>query len=922
MSHLLKSWLGQQSKQYLDHEEGADSQTRRKDFTAFIERAEAKILALHREGIDGARVAEARSDMMDEVLAAAFAYSLEEYSNVHGQPGCKLCLIALGGYGRQELFRFSDIDISFLYPNRVDASKLSELQSAVSDGVLYLLWDLGFKVGHSTRSFKETFQEAEGELKSKNALMDARLVAGCSTLFGKFEKGYKSFCSQKSSKEYLQKQLENQKKRHAAHANTVFLQEPDIKESVGGLRDYQSVLWMAQSKFGARTLQGCQEHRLLSEAEMEELSSAYAFLLKVRHELHYQSKRPTDCLSLEKQPEVALALGYQQETVFDRVKVFMGDYYRHADAIYRITQVVEKRLLSKHKLSFGSVIESLRKRPIKWLDGFIVLGNGELAAESETTFFEDPVRLVRVFRHSQQLRVPMEYELESLIRKSLKLLTEAVICSKEANDSFLAILEDAGSVYPILDKMHHLGVLGQLMPEFRGITYLIQHEYYHLYTVDRHTLHALEQLDLIFTEEDPSTLPYHRALHDTESPELLYLILLLHDIGKAQGVAGHAETGANLAEAILQRLNLPPIQRETVIFVIRHHLAMSRFWTRFDIDDACSIQTFAQQMQEADRLRYLYVHTYCDSQATNQSLWNAYKETLHKQLFLCTLAELEGSNPQLNNPNLEAAKVTKTLLYLQWPKNSIKLLNRHCQGLPNAYFTHYSAEAITLHVKWIEEFHQQGGTKPLICWHDDLNLSTTSVCVISSDETGLFYKIAGALSLTGVNILSSRVFTRDDNVTLDTFYVCDPMGGPVERSEAPQQFEQHLIAALSEQLDLAQALRKKAEDLGRKAYLRKTPKRRIPIKTKVDVYQDDRLKRDIAEVQTKDRMGLLFELSKGLFDEGYSIIFARIATESHIAQDTFYIEESKANDSSSVDKNRQEVLQKKLLSICGTNPVE
>ncbi|MFA5058257.1 MAG: [protein-PII] uridylyltransferase, partial [Opitutaceae bacterium] len=603
-------------------------------------RLESAIIRMHHDaGEPGLKIAQARAAMIDVMLGCLFDYALDSYRRARGELPSPVCLIALGGYGRHELSPQSDIDVMFLFPSKTKAAAVKPLQEHLVNEILYILWDCDLKVGHSTRTIDEVFVEARKDIQTKTALLESHLVAGMASLYETFAKAYRNFATTEDPKDYIASRLDDQAARRAKYGDTVFLQEPDIKNGVGGLRDYQNALWMARVKLGIERMEELLTLNYLRRKELSDFQRAYNFLLRVRNELHFISRRPTDLLDLEMQPRVAHHLGYRQHDLLQRVEDFMEDYYRHAQAIYRISKIVENRLALALKendgslLSFREVLRLRRFERTKQIDGFLLRGR-ELAAGSPTVFAEDPPRLIRVFRHCQQLGATPDFNLTALIRESLPLMTRRVMESADANISFRAILEEAGSVFPTLHLMHELGVLGRFIPAFDRLTCLVQHEFYHRYTADIHTLNAIRELDRVFTEAEPIALKYRKALHETTAPTLLYLILLLHDIGKAIAIKDHSESGVRLAGPILERFQIDAKSREIVTFIIKNHLIMARFWQRHNVDDPQSAAAFADLVGDAEKLRYLYVHTFCDARGTAASLWNGYKDTLHTTLFL------------------------------------------------------------------------------------------------------------------------------------------------------------------------------------------------------------------------------------------------------------------------------------------------
>ena len=470
----------------------------------FLAAESERIQQRHRAGDSGLKIAQACRPHRSAACQQLFTAAIESWRQQHGEPPAPVSLIALGGYGRSELSPLSDIDVMFLYPDSGAKGTLTAFQEFLSNEILYPLWDLRLKIGHSTRTLNEVFSEAGRDIRTKTSLLESRLIAGTESLYGNFAAAYRKHYLQDNPKSYIAARLSDQGSRRAQHGDTVFLQEPDIKNGVGGLRDYQNALWMAKVRLGISRMEELAEQHYLQPTELRQFQRAYVFLLRIRNELHYMSKHATDVLNLETQPRLAANLGYPQKALLERVEAFMHDYYRHAQAIYRISKIIEQRLaltITSGPGLVGSLKNMLlarRSERTKTFDGFILRGR-QLAAQKTEIFREDPVRLIRVFRHCQQLDCAPDVDLAALIRASVRLITRKVIESADANLSFRTMLEEAGKVHTSLALMHELGVLGRFMPEFAPLTCLVQHEYYHRYTADIHTLSTIRELDTIFT---------------------------------------------------------------------------------------------------------------------------------------------------------------------------------------------------------------------------------------------------------------------------------------------------------------------------------------------------------------------------------------------------------------------------------------
>ena len=880
-------------------------------------------LRYHRNGDSGRRVAFARACMIDVLIESLFAHVLKNLEEQTETANETVSVVALGGYGRAELCPLSDIDLMFLHTDGPTGDKYEPLQNALSETLLYVLWDLGLNVGHSTRTIEESIEEATSSIKSKNAMLESRLVAGSKELFATFQKIYRDFCAADEPDKYFEDRIKDQKARRKSHGGTVFLQEPNIKNGVGGLRDFQSVLWMSGIKLGEGSLNALEKNQYLRKNERRDFEQAYDFLLRVRNEIHFQSKRPSETLSLERQPAVALKLGYKDKNIFRRVESFMRDYYGATRKIHQISVILEQRLTRPYAKPGKMKSPNQATQSDKMVDGFL-LREGILSFQNEKIFAQDAERFIRVFRHSQQYQADLDFDLRNLVTESLPLLTGKIIRSPAANRSFRSLLLTPGEVFKPLSLMHDLGVLGRFVPEFGALDCLVQHEYYHRYTADIHTLETIRQLDRIFDGQSHYAKKYHREIHKTQTPGLLYIILLLHDIGKGTGVEGHAVQGAKLAAGVIDRLQLSRRQKEQTLFIIENHLEMSRFWQKHDVDDPAAAEQFSEFIVDRETLRLLYVHTYCDTRGTADQMWNGFKDMLHTTLFDNTLTALGETSEALQQaePTLElleylVRQVEPALDSLSKlvPEISSEEVEAHCRHLPERYLSNSDIEEAALHIRMVHQLLSHiyqaealDSLKPVIDWRDDLNLSITVVQIVTWDRLGLFYKLAGAFSLAGLSIMSSKAMSRDDHITIDTFYVCEPGGGAVQSKKAREMFTKALHDTLLHDHDLMPQILKNAEKLSPPAYLLKKDALPAEIPASVEVYRDERLGKTFVEVIARDRIGLLHRIAKTISRHGFDIVFARVLTERGVAVDTFTIDEADSV-SASGSKNLRDLQQ-------------
>ena len=851
----------------------------------------------HQKGDSGLRLTRARAVIMDVLIQTLFKWAVFVANESMGKSK-PMCLLATGGYGRGELSPHSDIDIMFLYSRSSIGKPLDNLKEIMTREILYPLWDAGLKVGHASREIKEALTESQKDIRNKNSMLDARFVCGDRKISKKFIDNFFKFCRKNQPAQYLNELLKHQLERRDGKGNTVFLQAPDVKNGVGGLRDFQGILWMAKVKFNIENLHGLIGKKYLTEQEANSFEDAYSFLLRVRNELHFRSSRPVDILHLEKQPEIALGLGYPQEDIFRRVEVFMGDYYSKAQTIHQISGILEERLVRANsgntsKLSFKNVLKAYRAAPVQKVDGFD-LREDFLSSSDPDIFDEDPERMIRLFRHAQRLNVRLSPDLRALVRNRLSLIDSSLINSSSANVTFRSILQEIGNVSPVLCEMHELGVLGRFVPEFGRLSCKVQHDLYHRFTADVHVLHCITMLDEIFQGKKSKSKHYLEALRKNEVPGLLYLILFLHDLGKDQGPKGHCERGVEIANGLMGRLGISHEMHDRILFVIRNHLEMSRYANKFDLDEPEVIDSFAQFIEGEQRLRFLYVHTFCDANATAPDLWNDHKEELHTQLFVNTLNVLEGKHARKDPSMLKNAYTEIALEGV--PQED--LIN-HLEQVPERYFSHTGKEEVALHVEMVYRFKNNGSnsSKPVLSWRNDVRRSLTIVDIVTRDRPALFEKIAGGFSVAGLNILGARAVTRKDGIAIDVFYVEGEKGGIVKDSKIRELCESSIHAFLENETspDKLISERRKKTDSNRLFSNEDRLGERVP--PSVDVYHDVSLSRIIVEVRAADQVGLLHLIAKTISRCGFSIQFARVATEQGIATDVFNIEMSENNKS-------------------------
>lgn len=887
-------------------------------FRNFLKVETHRLKIVHRGGGEGREVCHARSLIIDLLLRSILEGVKTSGATPANPDWAGFALVALGGYGRAELNPHSDIDIMFLHEsNLVSQGKARPELAALIDGLLYTLWDLGFKVGHSVRSVEDCVNVANSDMQSKTSLIEARLILGDAELFDRFSRAVLVKCVVGHENDYIRARLEDQAARRAKHGNSACMQEPNIKNGCGGLRDYQNLLWMAYFKHRTRTLAELEKAEMISASERKGLERAYSFLLRARTELHYYLGRSGDVLNRGLQPSVALNLGWHERSAGKRLELFMGEFYAHARNIDLITRTVEQRLAlfppPKKLLSLGKLFRSKSERKTEpSVDGLNFV-DGEIRPVSSTIFRDSPKRLMRVFRHMQQRGLKLHPDLSQLIRNQLSLVDNTFLRDPHVRETFLEILDQRGDVAPALRAMHELGFLGKFLPEFGRLTCLVQHEFYHQFTTDEHTLVCIEKLDQVWNAKNPPFAAYADLFRGVETPYILYLALLLHDSGKAFRTGHHEEIGGKVALSVSRRLGLDGAKTHTLRLIIEKHLVMAQISQRRDLDDPTVIDNFARQIQSVENLVLLTLHTFADSMGTSDQLWNGFKDSVLWRLYQRTRAVLTGGTEFLLAEARQRELLVEEVQRMAPQTFDPAEIQAHFNNVPPRYLQINDAREILRDVTHVHRFIQlqlseteENALTPVMSWHNEPDRGYTALHVCTWDRERLFSQIAGCLTAAGLNILSAEILTRFDGVILDTFCVTDARTGLLANREERDKFEQ-LVAKLltGASLDLS-ALIAKARTAP--SLYKSVEGERIPTVIELDNATSDT--RTVIDIQAEDRPGLLYDISRALTSLNVNIYLAKILTEKGAAIDSFYVTEG--NGAKILSPEREKLLQQKL----------
>jgi [protein-PII] uridylyltransferase len=847
---------------------GADPRARLDSFKRFLKLETDRLRMRHRFGLGGLEIASARSYQVDQVVDNACRLALEAAPDEEREAAGRCAVVALGGYGRAELSPFSDVDLLFLHGGHPG----DEVRGFV-ERVLQLLWDVGLTVGHSFRSARECVSEARGDLHSRTALAEARLIAGDERLFAELDAvldgGLRFRRDHRAGDAFLESLRADVAERYARFGGAVCVQEPNVKEGVGGLRDLHVLLWIAHARHGSRGLAELHTGGLLSERDYRLARRAYDFLLRVRAEVHFVTARKTDLLSLDLQPDVARSLGYEATRGLLASELLMRDYYRRATELHRVAAGVLRR--PTREVSRPLLGSLTRRRPAR---DFEVRG-GELHVKSPVLLGSGR-GLLAAFAASQAEGVPLSDTLAAAIRERIHLVGPSLRSSSEAAEAFVDVLRWRGRVAGTLRAMHDTGFLGRFLPEFGRIGFLVQHDLFHRYTVDEHTLRAIEALDEVASGGDPALRPFGRIFDEIEDAAPLYLGMLLHDIGKGRGGA-HVERGARMVPRVSARLRLPEPAAADVLFLVEEHLEMSRVSQHRDLSEPALIASFAARIGSLHRLNLLHLLTYADHRGVAPGIWNEWKGALLWELYQRTRERLAGHAAEGERDARARAVAT---LRREFPEADIE---HHFALLPERYLRRTDAARMARHFRLVQG---KGEATAAFEWRDLEGGHGTELTLVTSDRRGLLAAAAGTLTANGVNILAVDLFNRRDGVVIDTFKLSEVSSHRPVKAERRVRVEGELVSALGGAHDVGAAVAR---------WLERNPRRpqralgRAARGPAVRFDQESSATATVIEVSAQDRPGLAWTIADTLAQLDLNIAFAKIATAKALALDVFYV---------------------------------
>ncbi len=841
------------------------------------DRGRAEIRRRFEAGARGPVIARAQCHLVDQLVRLLYDHASRHlYPTANLSTGERLSLVALGGYGRVEMAPFSDVDLLFLLPY-----KETPRTEQIVETVLYLLWDLGFKVGQAVRTVEDCIRLAASDHVICTSLLEARWVWGDQELYRELKARYRREIQgggRRRAAAFIEAKLNERDERHRKHGASRYSLEPNIKEGKGGLRDLQSLFWLAKFLYNVDTFARLVEKGVFTRAEVRRFEKAHSHLWTLRCDLHYQAGRAEERLTFDLQMAIAPQMGYTAHAGTDAVERFMKHYFLVAKDVGTLTRIFCSMLESDFKRQSRFRLGAL-KLPRR-VAGFALDGS-RLGVKEAQHFRDKPIEMLRIFRVAQDKGLDIQPETLRWITQSLRWIDKSLRADPKANALFLDILTAESGPETALRRMNEAGVFGRFLPDFGRVVAQMQYNMYHHFTVDEHTLfaigilHAIEQGHL--AEEAPIA---SEVVHQVISRRVLYVAVLLHDIAKGRP-GDHSEVGAKVARQVCPRLGLSEAETATVAWLVLHHLAMSDTAFKRDLDDPKTIQDFAERVQSPERLRLLLVLTVADIRAVGPGVWTSWKAVLLRELYSRTDEVLSGR--RATGRRDERVKRVKEELREALEDWSKRAFDQHLRRGHPAYWLSADLDTLARQARLVQAAEKDKRDLTVETRVDSYR-QATEVTVYTADHAGLFSRLAGAMAVAGATIDAARIATLKNGMALDSFFVEDQTGGPFDSPAKRARLVTAIEQTLSGRLKPLQALSEQRSSLASRYRVFRVP----PV-----VLIDNKASGDhtLLEINARDRPGLLYHITLALTKLNLMIKAAHIATYGERAVDVFYVQD-------------------------------
>jgi [protein-PII] uridylyltransferase len=853
--------------------------------------------SLEASDINGPEAAASLSYLADQTVRIIFDFGQQYvFKNPFPTDAERVSIVAVGGYGRGELAPQSDIDLMFLMPY-----KDTPWAENTIEFMLYLLWDLGFHVGHSVRTVSDCIRQSKQDLSIKTSLLEARYIWGDQELFKQLKKRYKSDIKKASGAgvRFVEDKLLERDNRHERMGDTRYVVEPNIKDGKGGMRDLHALYWIARFLYDIKTIDELVPKGLLKESELATFVKAENFFWAVRFHLHYIAKRADERLTFDKQNELGKRLRYRDARGLTGMERFMKHYFLMAKDVGDLTRVFCAVLEARHQKTGLMGLGKLTRW--KKVEGFPLDGN-RLTISRSQNLTKEPILMMRLFHVADKHGLAIHPDALLAISNNLRLVNSHFQRDPEANDLFMNLLTSTNHPENNLRRMNEAGLLGKFIPDFGRVVAQLQHDMYHHYTVDEHTIQAIGLLAQ--SEKNQASKEHPLAaeiLGKVTSRRVLYVAVFLHDIAKGRG-GDHSVLGAEVAQNLCPRLGLSPSETEMVAWLVKNHLMMSHMAFKRDISDPALIEEFINLIKSPERLRLLCVLTIVDIRAVGPNVWNTWKRQLLSDLYYAAEEVMvAGSMAKGRESRIEQKKKELRLRLKDWDDEKF---SEYESRFVEAYWIAEHPDYLEENARLIEATTLAG---------QDLGVSLrvsedkkhTIVSLYVKDELGLFARTAGAMLVGGASIVNATVFTTKDGMVLNNYAVQDFRGSVIDRESRLSKLKVLVTEAISGKLDLDATIDPKVTGL---------PLRDVYLEVEPVVLIDNKASSrfTIIEINGKNRPGLLYDISSVLYRRKISIAGAYIATYGERAVDVFYVQET--NGKKITHKGRLKALKENLKS--------
>ncbi|MEM9733324.1 MAG: [protein-PII] uridylyltransferase [Pseudomonadota bacterium] len=841
----------------------------------------ARVEALLLEDGSGQKCAERLSDLQDEIIRCLYDFAIVHVFRASNlSSGERMAIVAVGGYGRGTLAPGSDLDLLFLLP-----FKQTALGESIVEYMLYILWDMGYKVGHATRTVSQCISLSKQDMTIRTSILEARYLWGEKALFKQLTKEFDKDVVKGTAPEFIAAKLDERDSRHEKSGRSRYLVEPNVKDGKGGLRDLHTLFWIAKYYYGARNRRELRKAPVFSSAEFRKFTKAQDFLWAVRCHLHFLTGRAEERLSFDVQPMLADRLGYQTHPGQSAVERFMKHYFLVAKDVGDLTRILCSALeeeQAKKATRVTSLIRSITRRPkpIKGTDQFLNANNRILPVD-EDVFTRDPVNIFRMFQIAEDKGLLFHPDAMRLVSRSLKLIDRPLKQNPDANAAFLAVLTSRKSPERTLRKMNESGVLGRFIRDFGKIVAMMQFNMYHHYTVDEHLIRSIGILSGIekgnAVDEHPLA---NEIMADTPHRVVLYVALLLHDIAKGRP-EDHSIAGAKVARRVCPRLGLDAKQTELVAWLIEHHLLMSTEAQSRDLNDERTITNFAQVMQTMERMKALLVLTVCDIKAVGPGVWNGWKGQLLRTLYYETEPHLTGGFTTVpRGQKVAFVKEELTAAFAgddSWQDGELaRILDLHYDN----YLLTMPFEAQKRHLVFVRDTERAGASFATTVATREFE-AITEITLLAPDHPRLLSSITGCCAAAGANIVDAKIFTMRNGKALDSIFITRLYDDVEDEKRRAQNIADNIEKVLTGEVKLSNLLAARAKPPRRERAFKLTPQIRV----------DNSLSDDftVIEIECLDRPGLLSDITDALSEAQLDTASAHIATFGEKMVDVFYV---------------------------------